>query len=99
MGVDACLAIISLPGTGLQKIFSCYGQSKAMRPYSPTRPGELDSQPHRHSQKLRRYAGLDKDVVILVSTTGRMERGRMAGPGGGRDDAGEDVGLYEALGF
>ena len=101
MGVDACLAIYpqSTWDRFTEKFSSLpMSQSKAMRPlFANAAKCELDSQGRIViPQKLRRYAGLDKDVVIggCQRPGGNLERGRMAGPGGGRDDAGEDVGLY-----
>ena len=91
MGVDACLAIYpqSTWDRFTEKFSSLpMSQSKAMRPlFANAAKCELDSQGRIViPQKLRRYG--------CQRPGGDLERGRMAGPGGGRDDAGEDVGLY-----
>ena len=70
MGVDACLAIYpqSTWDRFTEKFSSLpMSQSKAMRPlFANAAKCELDSQGRIViPQKLRRYAGLDKDVVIL----------------------------------
>ena len=70
MGVDACLAIYPQATWDrfTQKIASLpMSQSKAMRPlFANAAKCELDSQGRIVvPQKLRKYAGLDKDVVII----------------------------------
>ena len=70
MGVDACLAIYpqSTWDRFTEKFSSLpMSQSKAMRPlFANAAKCELDSQGRIViPQKLRRYSGLDKDVVIL----------------------------------
>ena len=70
MGIDTCLAIYpqSTWDRFTEKFSSLpMSQSKAMRPlFANAAKCELDSQGRIViPQKLRRYAGLDKDVVIL----------------------------------
>ena len=70
MGVDACLAIYpqSTWDRFTEKFASLpMSQSKAMRPlFTNAARCELDSQGRIViPQKLRKYAGLDKDVVII----------------------------------
>ena len=70
MGVDACLAVYpqSTWDRFTEKFASLpMSQSKAMRPlFANAARCELDNQGRIViPQKLRRYAGLDKDVVIL----------------------------------
>ena len=70
MGVDACLAIYpqSTWDRFTEKFASLpMSQSKAMRPlFANAAKCELDSQGRIViPQKLRKYAGLDKDVVII----------------------------------
>ena len=70
MGVDACLAIYpqSTWDRFTEKFSSLpMSQSKAMRPlFANAAKCELDSQGRIViPQKLRKYAGLDKDVVII----------------------------------
>ena len=77
MGVDACLAIYpqSTWDRFTEKFASLpMSQSKAMRPlFANAAKCELDSQGRIViPQKLRKYAGLDKDVVI-IGVTDRAE--------------------------
>ena len=101
MGVDACLAIYpqSTWDRFTEKFSSLpMSQSKAMRPlFANAAKCELDSQgriviPPEAAQVCR--SGQGRGDPGCQRPGGDLERGRMAGPGGGRDDAGEDVGLY-----
>ena len=70
MGVDACLAIYPLPTwERFKEKFASLpmSQSKRMRPlFANAERCELDSQGRIGvSQRLRKYAGLEKNVVII----------------------------------
>ena len=101
MGIDTCLAIY--PQSTWDRFTEKFAslpmtQSKVMRPlFANAVKCELDSQGRIViPQKLRKYAKLEKDAVILGvnDAGGDLERPALV-PGRGGNDAREDGRLYE----